>query len=432
MSLAEATDALRTATKALADVAASAQKASEGAEGRAKAVVDRVLGAADDVASSSGPPQRGEQAVGRLAREAERAEELNAQVTEENQDALAALREATVRLAEAAQRAQDETDDAPAGAVRSLEVATAGARRAALEAEAASEGAVRAGTAVAAELENASADLMAATRGRDQATPPSAAGVNALREASGSLQRAAEQTADAHQAEAGQTAKATSEMAAAHEGLAAATERARSLAGQTDENASEAAASVGSHARAALTTATAAAVAAAPGGWTWGTVIRYLLIILVLAFLGFNLFAQLGKATESVTDVFKPFVSKVGAVVRSTVDTSAAGTKGAVDVTAGAVDKAVDLVTGESGGGAGGGSASGSEEDATPQPEHRLPSPDTAGSRTQSNQPPKSGYCYIGEDRGFRSCIKVNNTTKCMSGQVYATRAQCIDPELRQ
>ena len=135
-----------------------------------------------------------------------------------------------------------------------------------------------------------------------------------------------------------------------------------------------------------------------------------------------------------MTGVFKPFVSKVGEVVKRTVDTSATGTKGAVDVAAGSVDKAVDLVTGSGDGGHGNSSEvdeKGRDADGTTGA-HTIPSPDTAGSRTQSNQPQKSGYCYIGEDRGFRSCIKVNTTTKCMSGQVYATRAQCIDPELRQ
>ena len=136
----------------------------------------------------------------------------------------------------------------------------------------------------------------------------------------------------------------------------------------------------------------------------------------------------MGKATDSVTDVFKPFVDKVGAVVKNTVNTSATGTKGAVDVAAGSVDKAVDLVTGQTEDS----NDPSPGNDAGPTSPPSLPSPDTAGSRTQSNQPQKSGYCYIGEDRGFRSCIKVNDSSKCMSGQVYATRAQCIDPELRQ
>jgi len=44
---------------------------------------------------------------------------------------------------------------------------------------------------------------------------------------------------------------------------------------------------------------------------------------------------------------------------------------------------------------------------------------------------PKSGYCYVGEDRGFRSCIEVGESTKCMSGEIFPTREVCVNPKLR-
>ena len=44
---------------------------------------------------------------------------------------------------------------------------------------------------------------------------------------------------------------------------------------------------------------------------------------------------------------------------------------------------------------------------------------------------PTSGYCYVGEDRGFRSCIEVGESTKCMSGEIFPTRAVCVNPRLR-
>ena len=43
----------------------------------------------------------------------------------------------------------------------------------------------------------------------------------------------------------------------------------------------------------------------------------------------------------------------------------------------------------------------------------------------------KSGYCYIGEDRGFRSCIEVTRDMKCMSGDIFPTREICVNPRLR-
>lgn len=62
------------------------------------------------------------------------------------------------------------------------------------------------------------------------------------------------------------------------------------------------------------------------------------------------------------------------------------------------------------------------------------PSPraDDSTSVTQKHQAGKSGYCYIGEDRGFRSCVKVEAGDKCMSGQVFSRQDICVNPTLRE
>jgi len=67
-----------------------------------------------------------------------------------------------------------------------------------------------------------------------------------------------------------------------------------------------------------------------------------------------------------------------------------------------------------------------------PQKGNPLPKPDLTTSTTQSSKiANKSGYCYIGEDRGFRSCIKIKQGDKCMSGNIFPTEALCINPNLR-
>lgn len=62
------------------------------------------------------------------------------------------------------------------------------------------------------------------------------------------------------------------------------------------------------------------------------------------------------------------------------------------------------------------------------------PSPraDDSTSVTQKHQSGKGGYCYIGEDRGFRSCVKVEASDKCMSGQVFSRQDICVNPTLRE
>lgn len=60
------------------------------------------------------------------------------------------------------------------------------------------------------------------------------------------------------------------------------------------------------------------------------------------------------------------------------------------------------------------------------------PKADDSTSATQKHQAGKSGYCYIGEDRGFRSCVKVEAGDKCMSGQTFSRHDICVNPTLRE
>jgi len=39
-------------------------------------------------------------------------------------------------------------------------------------------------------------------------------------------------------------------------------------------------------------------------------------------------------------------------------------------------------------------------------------------------------YCFIGDDKG-RHCAKIDDTDKCMSGEKFNTKQQCMFPNLR-
>ena len=183
------------------------------------------------------------------------------------------------------------------------------------------------------------------------------------------------------------------------------------------------------------------------------TIGRYFLIFLIVAFLGSSVFGYLGEFSQWIMSIFRPIISFFGygaaETTKQVVNTSARGTKGLVDVTAGAATSGVNLLeqgltgkkqinsidkTASSGSGSGSGFGSGSG--ATQQKVKRgmaVPTADEAGSRIQSNPTgKKSGYCYIGEDRGFRSCIKVDDSDMCMSGDIFPTSEICINPNLRE
>ena len=63
-----------------------------------------------------------------------------------------------------------------------------------------------------------------------------------------------------------------------------------------------------------------------------------------------------------------------------------------------------------------------------------IPTPDEASTNSLHTNKPKSkaGFCYIGEDAGNRSCIKVEEGDVCMSGDIFPTQAICINPKLRE
>ena len=44
----------------------------------------------------------------------------------------------------------------------------------------------------------------------------------------------------------------------------------------------------------------------------------------------------------------------------------------------------------------------------------------------------KNGYCFIGSENGYRSCVRVNINDKCMSNEIYASKRICQHPELRE
>jgi len=43
----------------------------------------------------------------------------------------------------------------------------------------------------------------------------------------------------------------------------------------------------------------------------------------------------------------------------------------------------------------------------------------------------KGGWCYIGDDKGFRSCAKVETDNMCMSGDIFPSQEVCVNPNLR-
>lgn len=180
------------------------------------------------------------------------------------------------------------------------------------------------------------------------------------------------------------------------------------------------------------------------------------LIVVILLFLGVNIFSYLGDFLQIIKDALAPLLKNIlesfGYVVTETTkdvtQVTAAGAKLGIDVAAGTVESGINVIQGQldldqgSGQGSGPsqrnnlskqGSLSSSLSSALADAEYNAePLPDDATSSTQRNGSGKSGYCYIGEDRGFRSCIAIKEGDVCMSGEIFPTNAICVNPSLRE
>jgi len=185
--------------------------------------------------------------------------------------------------------------------------------------------------------------------------------------------------------------------------------------------------------------------------------IRIGLIIVILLFLGVNIFSYLGDFFQNIKDTSAPIIGSIlqnlGLVVTETTkdvtQLTAEGAKLGVDVAAGTVESGIDVIQGQldidqcssqnnssapnSNSNAKQGLLSASLSSALADAEYNSePLPDDATSSTQRAGPSKSGYCYIGEDRGFRSCVSVKDSDVCMSGKIFPSNEICVNPSLRE
>ena len=170
-----------------------------------------------------------------------------------------------------------------------------------------------------------------------------------------------------------------------------------------------------------------------------------MIVVLVLAFLGINVFVYLAKGTESATNFFAPLLAKIAALfgksVKQTVNVSAQGTQKIVNVSAGTATAGLSEIQNITGG---------TPENAAQQPDiminnslNRSLNTSTqqkqqengedyvADDSTSPIQQGKMGWCFIGEDRGFRSCEQVGVNDQCMSGDIFPTKDVCMNPNLR-
>jgi hypothetical protein len=169
--------------------------------------------------------------------------------------------------------------------------------------------------------------------------------------------------------------------------------------------------------------------------WVW------LFIILLLGFLGFNIFTHLAKGVDKTNDTISPFWTYVTSLFNykqvavvplslekpdlkdtATQPSTASVSKMSPDVTdVPGHDNAYDNAENNA-----------LNRALNISKHEEMPKQDYVANDSYSKlDHGKAGWCYIGTEQGYRSCSKVGEADTCMSGDIFPTHDVCVNPSLR-
>ena len=196
---------------------------------------------------------------------------------------------------------------------------------------------------------------------------------------------------------------------------------------------------------------------------TWQT---WLLIFLILALLGINIFAYLAKGTQEVSSIFQqifaPILQFFGyttlETTKQTIENTATGTTVGVNVVANAgvdtINQVEQIGTSQSlSSSSPTGQLAVSSQPTTSIQSDLLREKEEANieqyqqdslekalsnaAQTAGQVQPmeassgKAGWCYIGDDLGVRTCSQVGINDTCLSGDIFPSQEICMNPNLR-
>jgi hypothetical protein len=166
----------------------------------------------------------------------------------------------------------------------------------------------------------------------------------------------------------------------------------------------------------------------------------WVLIIILLTFLGVNVFLYLAQGSEFMASLLNPLLGTSLGVAGETVDVAAEGGKSAVDIVS-SVAK-IGLLETQSVAK----KAKNVNQLSSAKLDFGLPDvPDNNTLNRNINTKRKkeenvgsyegtdtSGqWCYVGEYNGIRNCRQLEKGDVCMSGNIFPNRDICINPTLR-
>lgn len=172
------------------------------------------------------------------------------------------------------------------------------------------------------------------------------------------------------------------------------------------------------------------------------SITTWIIIILILSFLGFNVFSYLEKGTETLGSLINPVLNFFASITGNAVDKASNETQSVVqnigntnatniagaDVSLTPSQNIVDLNVSQS---TTLNTALNSKQESSSSSRSSNSYQEDDVTSTIQSKTAKSGWCYIGEDRGFRSCSQVGPSDECMSGDIFPSNEICMNPSLR-
>ena len=163
-------------------------------------------------------------------------------------------------------------------------------------------------------------------------------------------------------------------------------------------------------------------------------IIKIVLIVAIVGFLAYNLYLYFTEGTDVLGKYFGIGITGAAKGTEKVVDTVAEGTKDTITVAQKVTDKGLDTV-------AEGGEAikkraespieREADEEEKKEMENENINPESAFA-SNLKKSKKKGFCYLGTDRTFRSCVEIDEGDMCMSKKIFPTKDICINPNLRR
>ena len=179
----------------------------------------------------------------------------------------------------------------------------------------------------------------------------------------------------------------------------------------------------------------------------------WILLVILLAILGFNIFKYLAEGTELFASIMHPITSMFASITGNTTKTAAStvstGGKKIIETTADTTQSTIDYATKGLVGGIdmlqdklksvsvvepeNENSMSETVKPNNGKAKHNKKQNNDADSEPEPARTDsvKGGYCYIGKINDTRYCSKVSSRNYCMSGDIYPSMDICVNRNLR-